>query len=73
MDYTGLQCQCLCLHTAHDPSVNTQQCFDKGLQGLFDPLLYVCILTDTTISLSQRLRQLVNRCTIHAGRQLSGK
>ena len=42
----------------------------KGARGLFVLLRVAGIFTDTSISLSSRLRQCASRYTIHAGRNL---
>ena len=45
----------------------------KGSRGLFVLPRVAGIFTDTSISLSSRLRQCPNRCTIRAGRNLPDK
>ena len=45
----------------------------KGSRGLFVPSRVIGIFTDTTISLSSRLRQRPDHYTIRAGRNLPDK
>ena len=45
----------------------------KGSQSLFEPTRLKAIFTDTTISLSSRLRQRPDHYTIRAGRHLPDK
>ena len=45
----------------------------KGSRGLFVPSRVIGIFTDTTISLSSRLRQCPDHYTIRAGRNLPDK
>ena len=44
--------------------------YSKGSRGLFVPSRVIGIFTDTTISLSSRLRQRPDHYTIRAGRNL---
>ena len=52
--------------------VTTLSC-SKGSRGLFVPSRVIGIFTDTTISLSSRLRQRPDHYTIRAGRNLPDK
>ena len=47
--------------------------YSKGSRGLFVPSRVIGIFTDTTISLSSRLRQRPDHYTIRAGRNLPDK
>ena len=47
--------------------------YSKGSRGLFVPSRVIGIFTDTTISLSSRLRQCPDHYTIRAGRNLPDK
>jgi hypothetical protein len=47
--------------------------YSEGARGLSVPLRVIGIFTDTTISLSSRLRQCSDRYTIRAGRNLPDK
>ena len=47
--------------------------YSKGSRGLFVPSRVIGIFTDTTISLSSRLRQCLDHYTIRAGRNLPDK
>ena len=47
--------------------------YSKGSRGLFVPSRVIGIFTDTTISLSSRLRQYPDHYTIRAGRNLPDK
>ena len=47
--------------------------YSKGAWGLSVPLRVISVFTDTTISLSSRLRQSGDRYTIRAGRNLPDK
>src|SRR5574344_2023878 len=47
--------------------------YSKGSRGLFVPSRVIGIFTDTTISLSSRLRQCPDYYTIRAGRNLPDK
>ena len=58
------------LHIAHP--VTALSC-SKGSRGLFVPSRVIGIFTDTTISLSSRLRQRPDHYTIRAGRNLPDK
>ncbi len=52
---------------------NSMLSYSKGSRGLFVPLRVIGIFTDTTISLSSRLRQCPDHYTIRAGRNLPDK
>ena len=52
---------------------NSALSYSKGSRGLFVPSRVIGIFTDTTISLSSRLRQCPDRYTIRAGRNLPDK
>ncbi len=58
-------------YTSHDP--NSMLSCSKGSRGLFVPSRVIGIFTDTTISLSSRLRQRPDHYTIRAGRNLPDK
>jgi hypothetical protein len=47
--------------------------YSEGAWGLSVPLRVISVFTDTTISLSSRLRQCSDRYTIRAGRNLPDK
>ena len=47
--------------------------YSKGSRGLFVPSRVIGIFTDTTISLSSRLRQCPDHYAIRAGRNLPDK
>ena len=55
----------------HGP--NSMLSYSKGSRGLFVPSRVIGIFTDTTISLSSRLRQCPDHYTIRAGRNLPDK
>ncbi len=52
---------------------NSMLSYSKGSRGLFVPSRVIGIFTDTTISLSSRLRQRPDHYTIRAGRNLPDK
>ena len=52
---------------------NSMLSYSKGSRGLFVPSRVIGIFTDTTISLSSRLRQCPDHYTIRAGRNLPDK
>ena len=52
---------------------DTMISYSKGSRGLFVPSRGIGIFTDTTISLSSRLRQRPDHYTIRAGRNLPDK
>ena len=52
---------------------NSALSYSKGSRGLFVPSRVIGIFTDTTISLSSRLRQRPDHYTIRAGRNLPDK
>ena len=64
------RCLLTILHIAHP--VPVLSC-SKGSRGLSVPLRVIGIFTDTTISLSSRLRQRPDHYTIRAGRNLPDK
>ena len=64
------RCLLTILHIEHP--VTMQSC-SKGSRGLFVPSRVIGIFTDTTISLSSRLRQCPDHYTIRAGRNLPDK
>ena len=64
------RCLLTILHIAHP--VPVLSC-SKGSRGLSVPLRVIGIFTDTTISLSSRLRQCPDHYTIRAGRNLPDK
>ena len=57
----------------HIKCPNAMLSCSKGSRGLFVPLRVIGIFTDTTISLSSRLRQCPDHYTIRAGRNLPDK
>ena len=65
-----LQCLRPILHIA---CPNSMLSYSKGSRGLFVPSRVIGIFTDTTISLSSRLRQCPDHYTIRAGRNLPDK
>ena len=54
-------------------NLNSMLSCSKGARGLFVLLRVAGIFTDTSISLSSRLRQCASRYTIRAGRNLPDK
>ena len=54
----------------HITCPNSMISYSKGSRGLFVPSRVIGIFTDTTISLSSRLRQCPDHYTIRAGRNL---
>src|SRR5699024_3367457 len=52
---------------------NSMLSYSKGSRGLFVPSRVIVIFTDTTVSLSSRLRQRPDHYTIRAGRNLPDK
>ena len=65
-----LQCLRPILHIS---CPNSMLSYSKGSRGLFVPSRVIGIFTDTTISLSSRLRQRPDHYTIRAGRNLPDK
>ena len=57
----------------HIACPNSMLSYSKGSRGLFVPSRVIGIFTDTTISLSSRLRQCPDHYTIRAGRNLPDK
>ena len=57
----------------HITCPNSMISYSKGSRGLFVPSRVIGIFTDTTISLSSRLRQRPDHYTIRAGRNLPDK
>ena len=57
----------------HIACPNSMLSYSKGSRGLFVPSRVIGIFTDTTISLSSRLRQRPDHYTIRAGRNLPDK
>ena len=57
----------------HITCPNSMISYSKGSRGLFVPSRVIGIFTDTTISLSSRLRQCPDHYTIRAGRNLPDK
>ncbi len=57
----------------HITCPNSMLSYSKGSRGLFVPSRVIGIFTDTTISLSSRLRQCPDHYTIRAGRNLPDK
>ena len=57
----------------HIACPNSMISYSKGSRGLFVPSRVIGIFTDTTISLSSRLRQRPDHYTIRAGRNLPDK
>ena len=57
----------------HIKCPNAMISYSKGSRGLFVPSRVIGIFTDTTISLSSRLRQRPDHYTIRAGRNLPDK
>ena len=57
----------------HINGPNSMLSYSKGSRGLFVPSRVIGIFTDTTISLSSRLRQCPDHYTIRAGRNLPDK
>ena len=57
----------------HRSVQSPMQSYSKGSRGLFVPSRVIGIFTDTTISLSSRLRQRPDHYTIRAGRNLPDK
>ena len=57
----------------HINGPNSMLSYSKGSRGLFVPSRVIGIFTDTTISLSSRLRQRPDHYTIRAGRNLPDK
>src|SRR5574344_2251478 len=57
----------------HITCPNSMISYSKGSRGLFVPSRVIGIFTDTTISLSSRLRQCPDHYTLRAGRNLPDK
>ena len=69
-----LACLIHCLRPIlHIGCPNSMLSYSKGSRGLFVPSRVIGIFTDTTISLSSRLRQCPDHYTIRAGRNLPDK
>ena len=69
-----LACLLHCLRPIlHIACPNSMLSYSKGSRGLFVPSRVIGIFTDTTISLSSRLRQRPDHYTIRAGRNLPDK
>ena len=69
-----LACPIQCLRPIlHIACPNSMLSYSKGSRGLFVPSRVIGIFTDTTISLSSRLRQRPDHYTIRAGRNLPDK
>ena len=69
-----LACLLHCLRPIlHIACPNSMLSYSKGSRGLFVPSRVIGIFTDTTISLSSRLRQCPDHYTIRAGRNLPDK
>ena len=69
-----LACPIHCLRPIlHIACPNSMLSYSKGSRGLFVPSRVIGIFTDTTISLSSRLRQRPDHYTIRAGRNLPDK
>ena len=69
-----LACLFHCLRPIlHIACPNSMLSYSKGSRGLFVPSRVIGIFTDTTISLSSRLRQCPDHYTIRAGRNLPDK
>ena len=69
-----LACLIHCLRPIlHIACPNSMLSYSKGSRGLFVPSRVIGIFTDTTISLSSRLRQCPDHYTIRAGRNLPDK
>ena len=69
-----LACLIHCLRPIlHINCPNSMLSYSKGSRGLFVPSRVIGIFTDTTISLSSRLRQCPDHYTIRAGRNLPDK
>ena len=69
-----LACPIHCLRPIlHIACPNSMLSYSKGSRGLFVPSRVIGIFTDTTISLSSRLRQCPDHYTIRAGRNLPDK
>ena len=69
-----LACPSHCLRPIlHIACPNSMLSYSKGSRGLFVPSRVIGIFTDTTISLSSRLRQCPDHYTIRAGRNLPDK
>ena len=69
-----LACLSHCLRPIlHIACPNSMLSYSKGSRGLFVPSRVIGIFTDTTISLSSRLRQCPDHYTIRAGRNLPDK